>query len=203
MDADLQERILAAARRSDPSAPWSVAAPQVLPVIKRVTQPFPPDLAPFTITVPPGIPTGFGIDLGPALSHVTAAMLESWAVDTATVLATALDNLRRLVHDEGPRIETFSIEGETLLAVGGQGWGSALVLVPDVLARIVGPEPCLLMTPVRNTLIALPESVDADFAVDVWLAFTHGAHDELDIEPMRWTGREVVGLADHSPSLPN
>lgn len=203
MDAELQADILAAFERLDVTAPWSDIAGTILPVIQRVRQPYPIGLAPFTLTVPPGIPTGFGIDLGPAFGHVTAEMLDSWAVDVATVLATALDNLRRLVVREPPQVDPFAVEGHAFLAVQGQGWGSALVLVPDVLAPILGPEPRLLMTPIRNTLVAMPESVDADLAVDLWLAFADGRHDELAVEPMRWTGHDVVALADRSLGLPN
>ena len=203
MDRDLQRRILASFERLDMGAPWADIAPMVLPVIKRVAQPYPPDLAPLTITVPPGIPTGFGIDLGPAFSHVTPAMLESWAVDPATVLATALDNLRGLVVREPPRVDPFTIEGARLLAVQGHGWGSALVLVPDVLARILGREPRVLITPVRNTLVAIPESADADLVIDLWSSIADGQHDELDIEPLRWTGADVAALTDRSLGLPN
>ena len=199
MERELERRILAAFERVDMGAPWADLAPTVLPVIRRVLQPYPPDLAPLTITVPPGIPTGFGIDIGPAFSHVTAAMVESWAVDHTTVLATALDNLRRLVAQEPPRVDPLVIEGEPLLAIQGQGWGSALTLLPDVLAGILGPDPRVLITPVRNTLVALPETVAADLVIDLWSAIADGRHDELDIDPLRWTGSDVVAIGDRSP----
>ncbi|HEX6868984.1 MAG TPA: hypothetical protein VF119_09275 [Candidatus Limnocylindrales bacterium] len=201
LERQLERRILAAFERLDMDAPWADLAPTILPVIRRVIQPYPADVTPLTITVPPGIPTGFGIDMGPAFSHVTAAMVGSWAIDSATILATALDNLRHLVADEPPLVDPLVIEGHPVLAVQGQGWGSALILLPDVLAGILGPDPRVLITPVRNTLVALPETVDADLVIDLWSVIAHGRHDELDIDPLRWTGTDVVAISDRSRRL--
>jgi hypothetical protein len=49
----------------------------------------------------------------------------------------------------------------------------------------------------------MPEHVDAALAVGVWEAVAHGAHDELEVDPMRWTGASVVALADGARGLPN
>ena len=201
LDRELAERVVAAFDRLDPAAPWTDIAPLVVPVIKRVVQPYPASLAPLTITVPPGIPTGFGIDIGPAFGHVTAAMLEAWAVDTATVLVTALDNLRGLVDREPPRVDPVAVGDVPVVAIQGQGWGSALILVPDVLARIIGSEPRVLITPVRNMLIALPATVDPDVIEDLWDVIAGGRHDELDIDPLCWTGVDVVAVGGRSRRL--
>jgi hypothetical protein len=203
MDRELIDRILAAARSTDFDAPWPQLAPLVLPVIKRVRHPYPPEAAPIHLHVAPGIWTGFGIDFGPAFSHVTARMLERWAVDTATLLATALDNLRRLVVVEPPVVQEIDFEGRQLVAIQGMGWGSSLLLLPEVLVPILGPTPRVLLAPVRNTIVALPEDADLDLAVGIWDAIAQDAHDELEVEPMRWTGSSVVALADGSRGLPN
>lgn len=203
MDPRVFENVLAAARDMDFDAPWPSIAPRILPVIKRVHHPFPAEAAPIHVLVPPGIWTGFGIDFGPAFSHVTARMLEHWAVDTATLLATALDNLRRLVVVEPPVVQEIEFEGRQLVAVQGMGWGSSLLLLPEVLVPILGPTPRVLLAPVRNTIVALPEDADPDLAVGIWDAMAQGAHDELEVEPMRWTGSSVVALADGSRGLPN
>jgi hypothetical protein len=203
MDPDVFDAVLAAIRQVDLDAPWASMAPMILPVVKRVHHPYPPEATPLHIHVPPGIWTGFGIDVGPAFSHVTARMLEHWEVDTATLLATALDNLRRLVVDQPPHVQSFAFEGMELVGIQGQGWGSSLLLLPEALRPILGPEPRLLLAPVRNTIIAMPEHVDADLAVGVWEAVAHGAHDELEVDPMRWTGASVVALADGARGLPN
>lgn len=204
MPADLLERVRAAMDRFDPMAPWPDVAPTVLPVLMRVRHPYPPEAAPIHIQVPPGIATGFGIDIGPAFSHVHRRLIEQWGVDEATLLGTALENLRRLVMDEPPRIERFEHAGVSVTTLSGQGWGSSLVLLPDVLGPYLGALPQVLLTPVRNTIVALPDDVDPEIAFDVWDALAHGAHDELDVQPLRWTGSTVTTLLDRqTQGLPN
>ena len=200
----LAEQILAAFSGFDPTGPWSSIAPRILPVLKRRRHPFPPDAAPFHIHVPPGIWTGFGIDIGPAFSHVTQTLLEGWHVDHATLLATALDNLAVLVRNEPPVVDTLHVGGVEVTAVQGQGWGSSLVLAPDLLRPILGTTPRVLLAPVRNTLLSLPDDVDDEIALELWQAITDGAPDELEVDPLRWTGSTVALLADATTvGLPN
>jgi hypothetical protein len=59
------------------------------------------------------------------------------------------------------------------------------------------------MTPVRNTLIALPDDVDDDLAFDLWSAVANGAHDELDVDPLRWNGATVALIGAPERGLPN
>jgi hypothetical protein len=61
----------------------------------------------------------------------------------------------------------------------------------------------VLLAPVRNTLLALPDDVEDELAIDLWQAIAHGAHDELDVDPLRWTGSTVARLGDDSLGLPN
>ena len=66
-------------------------------------------------------------------------------------------------------------------------------------ARSWAREPRILLTPVRNALVALPEDVDLELAVAVWEAFAEGSSDELDVDPLRWTGPAVTAF-DEDPS---
>jgi hypothetical protein len=53
-------------------------------------------------------------------------------------------------------------------------------------------------------LLALPDDVDEELAFDLWEAVTEGAHDELEVDPLRWTGSAVTLLADaRTVGLPN
>lgn len=203
MDRELLDRILAAAREVDPSASWPEIRELVLPVLRRIHHPYPPEATPMAILVPPGVWTGFGIDIGPAFTHVTARQSELWGIDHATLLASALENLRRLTEREPPRVERIRPDGVETVAIQGQGWGSALILTPEILRPILGDVPRILLTPVRNTLLALPDDVDEEFAVRIWDAVADGAHDELDVDPLRWTGTTVVPIGDTSLGLPN
>jgi hypothetical protein len=203
MDREVFDRVLAAAERLDLEAPWPDVAPRILPVLRRVHHPYPPEATPLHILVPPGVWTGFGIDFGPAFTHVTPSQVERWSVDHPTLLGTALENLRALTVVERPRVERIHPDGVETIAVQGQGWGSALILVPDVLRPILGDVPRLLLAPVRNTLIALPEDVDPDLAFRLWDAIAEGCHDELDLNLLRWTGTTVVADGDDAVGLPN
>ena len=203
MDPDLFDRVLSAAASLDLDAPWPDVASLVLPILRRVRHPYPPGAAPMHVFVPPGVWTGFGIDFGPAFTHVTARQIERWGIDHATLLGTALENLRALTVIEPPRVERIHPDGVETVAIQGQGWGSALILVPEILRPILGDVPRLLLAPVRNTLVALPGDVDPDFAFRMWEAIAEGCHDELDINLLRWTGAAVVADGDEAIGLPN
>jgi hypothetical protein len=203
MDRELFERVLAAAQGMDLDAPWPDIKSMVLPVLRRAHHPYPPEAAPMHVFVPPGVWTGFGIDFGPAFTHVTASQVERWGIDQATLLGTALENLLALAVVEPPRIERIHPDGVETIAIQGQGWGSALILLPEILRPILGDLPRLLLAPVRNTLIALPADVDPDLAFRMWEAIAEGYHDELDLNLLRWTGMTVVADGDDTTGLPN
>ena len=77
-----------------PDLDWEVLAPNVIPILPR-RRPLPPQAGePFRVTLPPGIPTGFGIDIGPAFLVVGTSLLSSWPIGPADLVATGLENLR-------------------------------------------------------------------------------------------------------------
>lgn len=196
LDPEQLRSIQAAAHRMDPDRPWSELAPRVLPMIKRAWHPYPPDAEPLTLTVAPGIRTGFGIDLGPAFGHVSQAMLDRWGVDAMTVLAASLDNLRRSAAATPPRVERVPYDGWQVTSIAGQGWGSALLLVPDVLQPILRDEEQVLLAPVRNHLLALSPDADLETAAALWGALADGAADQLDVPILFWDGVSVVPVLD-------
>jgi hypothetical protein len=200
MDPRLLQSIRAATRQHDPTAPWPTHASRLVPMIRRVRQPFPPDLVPLTIDVPPGIPVGFGIDIGPAMHVIDTSFADRWGVDHATLLATSLANLQRLVRTEPPVIQRFTDElAGDVVSIGGQGWGSALLLLPDVLQTILGNQPRVLLAPVRNHVVALTMDATLDICSTMWAALADGAHDELDLPLYFWEGGQVrrfLGAAD-------
>ena len=130
MDGALYERILSAAQDVDFAAPWDAMAPLILPVLKRTRHPYPPASAPIHLHVPPGISTGFGIDFGPAFSHVTPEMVERWGVDRATVLATALANLRRARPGRTADRPTVRFRGRAARRDPGPGLGIGTAAPP-------------------------------------------------------------------------
>ena len=148
---------------------WDELADSVIPVLPR-RRPMPPQTGePFRVTLPPGIPTGFGIDIGPAFLVVGETLLSGWPVGPADLVARALGNLRDRTRQVRARdLVTLEIEGVPVRVLQtGLGCASALVLTPDELRRIFGERPQCLLAPMRDVLLSLPPDVDRRFAA--WL----------------------------------
>ena len=163
------DAVLRAMGSLPPDLDWRSMAPNVIPVLPR-RRPLPFEAGePFRVTLPPGIPTRFGVDIGPAFLMVANSLLSTWSVDAADIVATGLDNLRRRMRSVRPRDlhhDTFGGVPVRILQ-SGLGCASALVLVPDELERIFGAQPHCLIAPMRDLLISLP--VDTDREVVGWL----------------------------------
>jgi hypothetical protein len=152
-----------------PDLDWPSMAPAVIPILPR-RRPMPPQAGePYRVTLPPGIPTGFGIDIGPAFLVVGESLLEGWPIGPAELVATGLGNLRERLRSVRPRdLVRQSLGGVPARVLqSGAGCASALVLVPDDLERIFGPDPQLLIAPMRDVLIGLP--VETDRSLAAWL----------------------------------
>jgi hypothetical protein len=152
-----------------PDLDWEVLAPNVIPILPR-RRPLPPQAGePFRVTLPPGIPTGFGIDIGPAFLVVGTSLLSSWPIGPADLVATGLENLRARMRAVRSRdLVGQDIDGIPVRVLqSGVGCASALVLVPDELTRIFGVEPQCLIAPMRDLLISMP--LDTDRAFVGWL----------------------------------
>lgn len=163
------EAVLRAMGGLPPDLDWPELSHSVMPILPR-RRPMPPLAGePFRVTLPPGIPTGFGIDIGPAFLVVGESLLASWPIGPADLVATALDNLRARVRRIRPRdlledaIDTVPVR----ILQTGVGCASTLVLVPDELQRLFGTGPQCLIAPMRDVLISLP--LDTDRALVAWL----------------------------------
>ena len=163
------EAVLRAMGGLPPDLDWDVMAPNVIPILPR-RRPMPAMAGePFRVTLPPGIPTGFGIDIGPAFLVVGSSLLETWPIGPPELVATALDNLRKRVQVVRRRdLVCQSIDGVPVRVLQtGVGCASALLLVPDELVRVFGPEPQCLIAPMRDLLVSMP--LDADRSFVAWL----------------------------------
>jgi hypothetical protein len=160
------EAVLRAMGGLPPDLEWPVMAPNVLPILPR-RRPMPPHAgAPFRVTLPPGIPTGFGIDIGPAFLVVGESLLGTWPIGPADLVATALENLRARLRPVRPRdLVPQAIDGIPVRVLqSGLGCASALVLIPDELQRIFGREAQLLIAPMRDIVVSMPPDTDRGFA---------------------------------------
>ncbi len=187
------DEVLRAMGGLPPDLDWETLAPNVIPILPR-RRPLPPSAgAPFRVTLPPGIPTGFGIDIGPAFLVVGESLLDGWSVEGVDLVATALENLRDRVHGLRPRdLHRDRIDGVPVrILQSGLGCASALILLPDELGRLFGREPQLLVAPMRDLLISLPADVDRAFAA--WLndEFAQMDPNGLALDAFAFDGAEV------------
>ncbi len=160
-DADA---VLRAIGSLPPDLDWVAMKPNVIPVLPR-RRPMPFESGePFRVTLPPGIPTGFGVDIGPAFLMVATSLVTTWSVDAADIVATGLDNLRRRMRSVRPRDIHRDVFGGVPVRIlqSGVGCASALVLVPDELERIFGSHRQCLIAPMRDLVISLPIEADRD-----------------------------------------
>lgn len=152
-----------------PDLDWQVLAPDVIPILPR-RRPMPAAAGePFRVTLPPGIPTGFGVDIGPAFLVVGQSLMDSWSIGPADLVATGLQNLRdRLRSVRSRDLLRETIDGVPVRALqSGIGCASTLVLVPDELERIFGRDAQCLIAPMRDLLISMPPETDRGFVA--WL----------------------------------
>lgn len=198
------DEVLRAMGGLPPDLDWAGVGPSVIPILPR-RRPMPPAAgAAFRVTLPPGIPTGFGIDIGPAFLMIGESLLEGWPVGPAELVATAMENLRDRVATIRPKdLHEDRIDGvQVRFLQSGLGCASALVLVPDEVRRIFGDEPQLLLAPMRDLLIALPVDVDRRFAA--WLNDEFAALDPngLALDAFLFDG-ERVRYEPFAPGAPH
>ena len=70
MDPIVLRRTIDAFSGIDLGGSWSELSPMLLPLLKRVSHPFPEEAASVHLHVPPGVRVGFGIDVGFAQATV-------------------------------------------------------------------------------------------------------------------------------------
>ena len=184
MEQAAPEAVFHAMATLPPDLDWTALAPSVVPILPR-RRPMPLVAGdPVRVTLPPGIPTGFGIDIGPAFLVIGESLLASWPVGPADLVATGLGNLRDRLRPVRPRdLIRQAIDGVPVRVLqSGAGCASGLVLVPDELQRIFGVDPQCLLAPMRDLLISMP--ADTDRAFVTWLNEEFAAMDPngLDVD---------------------
>lgn len=210
-------RIEEGLRRAGPDASWEDVRRRIVPVLARVHQPIAPGVRLVRVSLPPGLWVGFGVDLGPVFTHVSTAELERWGVDEARLVETALANLSRLARKPEVEVSSIVFEGHPVVAVQASGWGSSMLLVPTILAEVLGPEPRLVFAPVRNTILAVLPDAPAELVIELWDGLALDDPTELDgdvyrleggvLEPMGVRrnpgGGLIVGAGSGPQALPN
>jgi hypothetical protein len=174
---------------------WDELSGGLRPVFIR-RRPLPPGVErPLTLHRPPGVDVALGVDIGPAFMYVGSGMLESWSVTIDDAFDRAMENLRASVAAE----RYLEMEYETVDGVpfwwyqSSGGLASGLLLLQDELAMRYGPEPRLLIAPMRNLLVAAP--FDADRSLVGWL------RDEISYEDPNGLDLPIFALLEGRLSI--
>jgi hypothetical protein len=200
--ADVLAAIEGAPRGDD----WPAIRELVIPIIPRVRA-LPagyPD--PLRRLVPPGILVGVGIDLGPAIATIAAHQCEVLGIGESELIAQSLVNLvARAEEVPAAAVLRDDVDGVPVAALQtGRSIGSTLVLAPDQLRRLFGPEPALYVAPMRDLLLGLPADVGLELAS--WLYSEFAGQDPNHLPPtgFRFDGERVTtaSLGGPAASLP-
>jgi hypothetical protein len=160
------DEVAQAIERAPRGDDWPSVSKLVIPVIPRV-RPQPPGAPPaFRVLLPPGVHVGFGIDIGPAFMAISPPQVELLGISGADLVSQAITNLSaRAAQVDSRAIVRQAVDGTPVVALQtGLSIASALILIPEQLARIFGPEPRLFVSPMRDVLLGFPVDVDP------WLA---------------------------------
>lgn len=136
-----------------------------------------------------------GVDIGPAFMYVGRGLVDAWSVTFDEAFDRAMDNLRASVAAE----RYVEMEYETLDGVpfwwyqSTGGLASGLLLLEQELATRYGPEPRLLIAPMRNLLLAAP--FDADRSLVGWL------RDEISQDDPNGLDLPIFALIDGRLSI--
>jgi len=190
-----REQVRSAVDALSPDLSWDELSDGLRPVFIR-RRPLPPGVErPLTTRRPPGVDVALGVDIGPAFMYVGRGMVESWSVSFDEAFDRAMANLRASVTAE----RYVEMEYETLDGVpfwwyqSTGGLASGLLLLEEELATRYGPEPRLLIAPMRNLLLAAP--FDADRSLVAWL------RDEISQDDPNGLDLPIFALIDGRLSI--
>jgi hypothetical protein len=182
---------------------WTDVEFRVLPLFQRV-RPYPPGFPePIVTIVPPGLPVGLGVDIGPGHVHISSAMVEGWSMTVGDVTARAMVNLHGRASTVRPDQVVWAdvVDVPTGMLQTELGIGSTLVLAPDELRRILGDAPRLLIAPMRDLLVALPPD-ELDIALELFAEIASEDPNHLPPRVFGFDGRTVVVRAIGVGGLP-
>lgn len=162
-----------------PEVPWPWACFRVVPTIRGNCVPyfvddeleemgFQPATAFPTLDLSPGVAVTFAIEVDPVYVSITQEQLDRWEMTLKQVWRAAEVNIRRTVRawDGGVYRDDYGDVTVSMLK-GWPHWAASLVLLPDELQRIFGPQDQLFVAPYHCNLVSLPIDVDRDIAADV------------------------------------
>lgn len=164
-----------ALRRMPDDPSWEWARARVLPVIELPEPTSSPGDPHITVSGPFGMRIGFGIDLRDVMVRVPETLATRWQIMHYAVEEAALENLRLLAANLAPAdVHEMMHEGTLARSLTvPPGNATALILIPDELQRLLGPDRTTLVTVSRGLLLALPADATLETVWDFMTVITH------------------------------
>ena len=152
--------------------PWEWAAPRVLPLLAGPRFD-PPGESLVRATSALGPALEFGLPVGRGFARIDRVVAERWEVSVEQLLDRALANLReRAAALPASSVVSGVLSGRALRLLDGEPpWASSLVLVPDELVRLFGPDDQVLAAARTDCLVSgpldAPSRAFAEMVVDL------------------------------------
>ena len=98
-----------------------------------------------------------------------------------------------LIHEE--------IDGTPTLAFQSrEGWASALLAMPELLIRVIGKPDGIVLAPMRDLILRLPDDADPDLVAWILGEFAEADMNALDVPALTLVSGELVKL--RVPAMP-
>lgn len=178
-----EKAIRQAARLMPRPVPWEWAKPRIVPLLAgpymdRAGEPL------VRAVAAPGCTLVFGLEVGQAYPLVDDVVAQRWECTAEQIHDVGMANLRRRAAAlESRSVQTGTLSGWIIAQTRALGWGSSLVLVPDQLMRLFGPQDQMLLTPSRASLVSFPMATPTHVVVDIALEMESGEAFPLMLDP--------------------
>lgn len=135
----------------------------------------------------------FGLPLGPGFSFIDGVVARRWECTPSQIEEAAMRNLlERAAKLPAETVRTATFSGHLVGLARGPSWVSSLLLVPDELRRLFGPQDQIFMAPGHGVLISFPPTMPHGLAADVAIDFERSELYPLMLDPFAIEDGRVV-----------
>jgi len=181
-----EERAVRRAARSVPRpVPWEWAEPRLVPLLAGPRLDHEGGDEPVRAIAAPGCAVVFGLDLGRVFPLVDVPIAERWECSPAQLLSVAMTNLERRARLV-PRtaVTRATLSGHIVQILRRpRGWAASLVLAPEELARLFGPDDIVLAAPGQSLLMGFRTDMPTRLVGDIVVDFEKGEAWPLWLDP--------------------
>jgi hypothetical protein len=187
----------AAARMPKPVS-WDWARPRLMPLLAQPCIDMPGEQRIRTVAAI-GCAIEFGIDLGGHFPIVDRVVAERWECSVEQLRDAALENLaRRAAIIQTTAVQHAVMSGRSFrMLQAPPGCASSLLLVPEQIKRLFGPQDQILAAPGRHTLLSFPMDAPTMAVAEIAVDLEMSELMPLFLDPFAMYDGEVIWEGDH------